>query len=96
MANLQSVFEIKAQLRPCLVHVPTQQGYVPALWHCWAHEAEVIAPSLMRGGHAGGQLASVLALVEFQDGTVEKVRTERVKFLGTSEKFNEYDWSITE
>lgn len=91
MANTTSVFQIEAQLRPCLVHQPKERGMitdpVPALWHCWTNEAEVVAPSIMRGGHNGGQLAHTFALVEFADGTVGKVHPERVKFLDTGEKF---------
>ena len=92
MAGIYSEINIKAELRPCMVRDPKTQDLVPALWHCWSHVAEVVAPSPLRGGHAGGQLSSTFALVEFEDGTVAKVHPERVAFLSSAEKFKEYAW----
>lgn len=101
MAKIAS-FEVKQHLRPCLVYTKEKKGAinetstVHALFHAWAHEAEVIAQSLMRGGHPGGQLSHTFALVEFEDGTVKMVNPERVKFLDNAEKFEEYDWSMND
>ena len=65
----------------------------PALFHCFTHRSRVIPPSVLKGGHPGGQLSEVYALVEYRDGKLEEVTLDRVKFLDSAEKFMEYDWS---
>lgn len=32
------------------------------------------------------------AIVEFADGTVQKVYTDQVRFMDTKQKFSEYNW----
>ena len=46
---------------------------------CWEQYAEVVGPSLMTGGHPGGQLAAVHAIVEFDEG-VRRVSVADIKF----------------
>ena len=67
--------------RPCLVKFKKKD--VQALFHEFFTEAYVVAPSLLVGGAPGGQLSTVLALVEYADGTLHKVYTEQVQFLDT-------------
>lgn len=64
----------------------------PALFHLFAPVAEVIAPSNLRGGHNGGQLAGIHALVEFSDGTLATVDPSRVRFLDSDKAFREISW----
>ena len=40
-------------------------------------------PSIMAGGHGGGQISATFALVEYEDGTVAEVYPSRVRFLDT-------------
>jgi|GEM_PF-3214406 len=56
-------------LRPCTIGKEKRK----ALFHCWAHRAEVTPPSVLRGGHSGGQLSAVFGIVEFEDGGVSEV-----------------------
>jgi hypothetical protein len=63
-------------LRPCEVDGK------PAFFHRWVEDAWIVPPSLMVGGHNGGNVRSTFALVEFQDGSVKKVDPEAVRFCG--------------
>ena len=65
---------IASEYRPCLIHD------VKCMFHCWINEAKVIPPSMMVGGHRGGQLWDVLALVETEDGHMMKVYPSEVIF----------------
>lgn len=92
--------DIGWDLRPCIISGQrTSRGITelpddePALFHCITHRANVIPPSLLKGGHPGGQLAEVYALVEYRDGHLEEVSLDRVQFLDSKEKFEACDWS---
>lgn len=63
--------------RPCMVD--GDKG----IFHFWGITAEVIAPSMMVGGHPGGQLAETYGLVEFTDGSVRRVVPTKIRFLDT-------------
>lgn len=68
-------------MRRCRVKdVKTQRTY-RAKFHQWVQESWVIEPSPMVGGHPGGQMSTVYALVEFEDGTCDLVRPTLIKFL---------------
>ncbi len=56
-----------------------------ALFHKWTEEREIVAPSLMRGGHQGGTIATTLGMVEYLDGRVARVTPERIQFLDTKD-----------
>lgn len=77
--------------RPCITHM-RGTGPVPALFHGWNHVAEVAAPSLLTGGHAGGQLCNTFALVEYEDGRVAQVPVNRIIFLDSGDSFASYNW----
>lgn len=90
---------IKCERRPCLVEfrVHSRKSIAEletrrALFHCFVTVAEVAAPSVMRGGHNGGQLSDVFALVEFSDGKLQKVEPERVRFLDSAAEFDGIAW----
>jgi len=65
-------------VRPCLVKGKQ------ALFHTWEQFANIIAPSLARGGQGGGQVAWVNGIVEYEDGTIEQVAPTDIKFVDIS------------
>ena len=81
MASFKGV-EIKRELRPCLV-----KGK-PALFHMWEEHTDIIEPSPMVGGHAGGVLKGVMGIIETEEGQVTRVRPESITF--TDQKIKEY------
>lgn len=80
---------IRADVRPCLVG----SAKVKALWHKWVDKSEIVPPSMLRGGHAGGVVADTFALVEYETGLVRLVPAVKVFFLDSFQKFQEYDFS---
>lgn len=77
MSIMDATLSVEAELRPCLVDGKR------ALWHEWTTRWEIVPPSIMTGGHGGGQVSASFALVEYEDGTVEEVYPSRVRFLDT-------------
>ena len=75
--------EIKRELRPCILN-----GKGKALFHMWEERSEILAPSLMVGGHAGGVLKNVAGIVELEDGQIIRVNHTSIRFLDN--KFQEY------
>ena len=76
--------ESTAGMRPCLIE---KQGSNPrrAVFHCFGQFAEVVAPSLLKGGHSGGQIATIMAVVEYPDGQVDEVPAYCVRFTDRTE-----------
>lgn len=74
--------KIKTELRPCIF------SGRKALFHKFIEISKVIPPSLMMGGHNGGQLTENAALIEFEDGSIHRVKDIDIKFCDN--KFNEY------
>lgn len=66
-------FTITYERRECVVN--GKVGY----FCCWEQYANVVEPSPMTGGHPGGQLAAVYAIVEFSDG-VRRVSIADIQF----------------
>lgn len=87
-------------LRPCVVFLPKETGpeespWKKALFHCWENFSQVVSPSPLRGGHAGGQVAAMYALAELEDGTLRRVIPSNVLFLDTKHQMDQYDWRQT-
>lgn len=61
------------------------------LFHRWVEHSEIVPPSPMVGGHSGGQLRYIAALVEFEDGRVREVSPKDIKF--DDNKIREYHFS---
>lgn len=80
-----ATFTIEKVLRPCLVDGKR------ALWHEWTTRREIVPPSIMAGGHGGGQISATFALVEYEDGTAAEVYPSRVRFLDTACKMREME-----
>lgn len=72
MANFGDI-KIRYETRGC--EVDGRPGY----FHCWEHWANVVGESALRGGHPGGQVGQVYAIVEFSDG-VKRIDPAKVKF----------------
>ena len=76
MAELGTTIIVRnSEYRPCLV-----KGQ-HALFHRWEDNSETYAPSLMVGGHGGGVVKYTCAIVEYEDGHVERVKPEDVTFV---------------
>ena len=76
----------KYNLRPCYILHTKRSGVVlrtKALFHCWEHIGQVIDPSPLKGGHPGGQIAFVRALVEMPDGSMRSVAPGSIEFRDT-------------
>lgn len=54
-------------------------------FHMFEQNSEVIPPSIMVGGHRGGQLSYVMAIVEDSDGNVLRKHIDDMKFTGEIE-----------
>lgn len=63
-----------------------------AFFHLFAVEAMPLEPSPLQGGRPGGQYSKVLAIVEYEDGTVDTVNPESVRFLDTAGLMAQYSW----
>lgn len=77
----------KAVTRPCIAR-PGKK----ALFHRFVNVAEVAAPSIMTGGHPGGQLANTYALLEFEDGRLSMEPVNSIIMLDSAEQFAAHDW----
>lgn len=77
MAIMPNVITLKHDLRPCVI-----DGRYKAMWHTWAQRPA-------RGRE--GDVAVRLALVEFEDGSVDEVQPYRVRFLDTEYKMSEME-----
>ena len=62
------------KLRPC--KVKDRSG----LFHIWEQCSEILPPSPTAGEHGGGIISKTFAIVEFEDGSVERCEPTAVKF----------------
>lgn len=86
---MRAVSEIKitTELRPCFVNGR------PALFHRWADSARPAKAYGKENDESAGyhQLHSVQGIVEYEDGTVDRVWPSVIKFLPHAQ-FAETDW----
>ncbi len=89
---------ISINARICLIDLPGRRGIKTrkAICHGFFQEAHVVPPSLLKGGHSGGQVSSVFALVETEEGRVHRVAPDCIRFLDSKGIFEQYDWSDPE
>lgn len=88
---------ITPQLRPCIIYRSAHGEvgeHLEALFHMWEQSYQVIAPSMLTGGHAGGQLGEMFGLCELRDGNMIRVRLEHIQFLDSPHR--EYDFTHAE
>ena len=64
-----------------------------AFFHLFTTRADVIPPSQYKGGSKGGPFSKPLAIVEYEDGTVDRVPPTYVRFLDTAGLMEQYSWS---
>lgn len=93
MATISTI-EVKATMegRPCVVY--ECPGPRKAICHLLTTHAYVIPPSPLKGGHSGGQISSPVAVVEFEDGTMDTVNPKLIRFLDTAAEKEKYDWEM--
>ena len=81
---------IKPPLRPCMVAISKGGREKKALFHCWSQWSDVVGESVLKSGHKGGQVSETYGIVEFEDGTVQSVYPQLIRFLDNP--FVEYMW----
>lgn len=89
MAELERKLIVSnSEMRPCIAHGKK------AFFHRWADKSEIVPPSVLKGGHGGGVVRGVLAIVEYEDGTVGEACPENIKFLDAPH--DQYDFTERE
>lgn len=63
-----------ADIRPCTV------DKMKALFHRWEDKSWIVPPSSMVGGHPGGEVRGVFAIVEMGEGSIREVKPTQVNF----------------
>lgn len=66
---------VRDETRPCIVNG------MRAIFHKWYESSELINESPLRGGHPGGAIKGIHAIVEYENGAVECVHPRRVRFV---------------
>lgn len=90
MARMSTwIVERRDTRRMCLADGPN--GPEKALFHCWSTEVRVIPPSVLRGGHSGGTITETVAILEFEDGHLEKLGTNEFRFVDGGQ-FGQWAW----
>lgn len=75
MAGIHSEITISTEKRLCMVNDRK------AVFHNWAEISYPVGESAFRGGPPAGQVSYVAALVEYEDGTVERVDLSEKKLI---------------
>lgn len=85
MAEAGTKIVFMTEKRPCIVWGKN------ALFHRWSNVSDVVAPSLLKGGHGGGVIAYTVGIVEFEDGFVSEVRPSDIRFIDHPHKNYTFD-----
>ena len=90
MANVAVEYTINFERRPCWVKGKK------ALFHRWVDSARPVKPRGLEDTEtmARYQVAHVHGLVEFEDGTLERVWPQDIQFTDTAAEFEAYDWGL--
>ena len=76
--------------RPCSV------DGIKAIFHRWAEKSWVVPPSPLVGGHSGGTVRGVFAIIEMEDGTVYRAQWDDqegvMTFLDQGGVFTDQTW----
>lgn len=76
---MTDTYAIKLGLRPCLAD--GKKGY----FHKWDEICSPVAASLSVGGAPAGQYKRTFALVEFENGNVDRVEAIKIQFLDNTD-----------
>lgn len=79
MADMYDI-TVRAERRPC--RVDGEKG----MFHRWIDRAQIAPPSMMVGGHGGGQLWEVFGLIELENGHVIEAKPSHIVFADTEVK----------
>lgn len=88
MKIFDHVFKLRAERRPCMVNGRR------AMFHRWADSARPVTPRDLEEEEMYGpryQLYSVHGIVEFEDGTVQRVWPSDIRFIDGGD-FADYVW----
>lgn len=69
---------MKCELRPCIV-----EGR-KALFHSWQRSVDYIPP--LKGKHLGGTTEYIIGIIELENGAIEKVFPEEIRFIDNKVK----------
>ena len=75
--------------RPCIVY--DLEGPRKCLFHCWSQESQLVNASPLRSGHPGGVVSETVAILEFEDGHLEKRRISDFHFADGGQ-FKQWYW----
>lgn len=89
---MKSLFSQERRLCMVKYHEGKELKEKRAFFHLFTTNARPLEPSPLRGGHPGGQYSEPLAIVEYEDGTVDLVSPLRVRFLDTEGQMAQYAW----
>ena len=79
MASSNWMLEMKDTRRPCILY--GKNGPEKCFFHRWSNISDVVPPSLLRGGHSGGTVSMIVAVLEFEDGSIRQYTPEHFKFV---------------
>lgn len=83
---------IETKLRPCWI--VGKDSNTKALFHCWSFHSDVVDPSPLIGGHSGGVIARMSAIVELEGGYITLVHPQSIRFVPGI--FDGYAWDKEE
>lgn len=66
---------VRDETRPCIVNG------MRAIFHKWYESSELVDERLYRGGHPGGVVKGMHAIVEYENGAIECVHPSSVRFV---------------
>lgn len=81
--------EIAHERRPCVIAGRDNSPERKAFFHRWADQATPVDPSPFVGGNPGGQYWCVQGIVEYEDGSIDRVPPERITFLDVPQQNHE-------
>ena len=76
--------------RPCVIK--GTNGKQKCLFHRWSQESWIVPPSLLAGGHNGGVISKIMAVMEFEDGSVRLVNYDTFEFCDSNGGFLDFSW----
>ena len=86
-----SHIKIETECRTCIVNGRA------ALFHRWSDKSEIVAPSVMVGGHTGGVVSCTVGIIEYiENGDVHECWPSEIRFTDTAEKISDMEIKLGE